>query len=408
LTVARRSVAETLFDSADFNPTLPGHPDPYPIYHRLRAEHPVFFSARMNGWVLSRYADALTLLHDQRFVRRGYIDGLRQRFGEGPLLSTYSHDLGFQDPPDHTRLRALVNKAFTPIAVERMRPRIQAIADRLIDRAASRGAMDVIADLAYPLPVAVISDMLGIPEEEREHCREWTHAIVVARGLVHTPEIMRAANDAMAGMTALIRELARARRSSPRDDLLSALVAAEESGDKLTLDELVATVASLYGAGHETTKNLIGNGVVALLRHHGELARLRAQPELIGDAVEEVLRFDSPTQAPPPRIARDDAMIGGVRIRAGDAVSVLLGAVNRDPAEFPEPDRFDITREPNRHLAFSMGIHFCLGAGLARVEAQVALATLIRRMPQLRLATDQIEWQVADRFRGPRAVPVRF
>jgi pimeloyl-[acyl-carrier protein] synthase len=392
----------------DFHPALPGHPDPYPIYQWLRSNQPVFWSQRMAGWVLSPYADAVEFLHDERFGRAGYIEGLERHYGPGPLFETYKRDLAFNDPPAHTRLRGLVSKAFTPSAVERLRPNIQRITDRLLDKVQRDGRMDVVASVAYPLPVEVISEMLGIPESDRDDYRIWMRDIARARGLVHTPEVLKRADAATRKFESRLARLAEDRRSSPRADLISALVAVEEHGDKLSFAELLSTVASLFGAGHETTKNLIGNGVLALTRNPAELERLHKSPDLIQSAVEEILRYDSPTQAPPARLAQEDVTIGGKTIRKGEAVSVLIGACNRDPEEFADPDRLDITRQPNHHIAFSLGIHFCLGAGLARAEGQIALGTIVERMPRLSLATDRLEWQVADRFRGLTALPVEF
>lgn len=392
----------------ELNPTLPAHPDPYPIYRELREHHPVFWNCHVDGWVFSRYADAVEILHHEALGRGGYVERLEAQFGKSLILESYRNDLGFLDPPDHTRLRALVSKAFTPIAVAAMRPRIAEITDELLDLAAGAGTMDVISQLGYPLPLAVICDMLGIDRGEREQFKNWVYGVVRARGLVHDRTILEAADRGYASLAHRLDELLAERRRAPRDDLLSALLAAEEGAQRLTHAEVITTVVTLFGAGHETTKNLIGNGVLALLRNPDQLELLRRSPELIDSAVEEFLRYDSPTQAPPPRVAHDGVVIGGQLVRRGESVSVLLGAANRDPAEFVQPDRLDITRHPNHHLAFSLGIHYCLGAGLARAEARSAIGRLVERMPALRLATDRIEWQKADRFRGPLALVVAF
>jgi cytochrome P450 len=330
----------------------------------------------MRGWVLTRYSDAVCLLHDHRFGRDGYVDGLQRRFGSGALLEAFTHDLGFMDPPEHTRLRALVVKAFTPDAVESVRSHIRKITESLLDRVQKYGGMNVISELAFPLPLAVIAEMLGLPEGDRASFGQWVHDVVRARGLVHTADVLTSANVAVERMSLRLEQLIRERQAEPRQDLLTTLSTVEAEGERLSHAELISTVMALWGAGHETTKNLIGSGVLALLRNRDQLALLHDKPESIESAVEEFLRYDSPTQAPPPRIAMEDVIIGGETISRGEAVSPLLGACNRDPEQFPEPDRLNILRHPNHHLAFSLGAHFCLGAGLARAEAQIAIGTL--------------------------------
>jgi len=390
----------------EFNPFLPEFiENPFPVYHRLRSEDPVHESP-MGFWVLTRYDDVAGMLRDARFGRKGFDTLLQARFGE----AGFDLSMLFRDPPDHTRLRALVSKAFTPRVVEEMRGRIQEIVDALLDRAQDVGRMDVIADLAYPLPLIVICEMLGVPTENRDLFRRWSVDIarsLDAIALPTEPEVIERGTAARRALADYFRGLIAERRRRPKADLLSDLIAAEEQGDKLTEGELMATVLLLFVAGHETTVNLIGNGMLALLRHPVELRALRADPGLIGSAVEELLRYDGPVQRT-GRMPNTDVALGGRTIPKGALVLGLIGAANRDPAHFPDPDRLDITRGDNRHLAFGWGIHFCLGAPLARLEAQIAILALVRRLPRLALATARLEWRRASTLRGLTALPVTF
>jgi len=315
-----------------------------------------------------------------------------------------------RDPPDHTRLRSLVSKAFTPRVVEGLRPRIQQIVDGLVERALAKGGMDLIEEFAYPIPVIVICEMLGVPVADHERFKGWS--LDIARGL----DAIMLPPDSVVGMRSgtsrralaeYFRGLIAERRAAPREDLLSALIAAEEAGDTLSEDELLATCILLLVAGHETTVNLIGNGTYALLRHRDELRRLRENPGLIGTAVEELLRYDGPVQRT-ARIPSEDVTIDGRKIRAGEMVMPFIGAADRDPAQFPDPDRLDIARADNRHIAFGWGIHFCLGAPLARVEGQIAINTLLQRLPKLALATEKPEHRQSLTLRGLTSLPVCF
>ena len=392
-----------------FNPMDPEFlADPYPTYHRLRAEDPVHQSP-LGFWVLTRYEDVSAVLRDPRFIKEPLAALVAARFGadvpRGMGLSMLD-----RDPPDHTRLRALVSKAFTPRVVEGLRPRIREIVDGLIVRAQAVGAMDLIEEFAYPIPVNVICEMMGVPVQDHERFKGWS--LDIARGLdsVWLPpdsEVPRRSAAARHAISGYFRELIAARRASPRGDLLSALIAAEEAGDKLSEEELVATCILILIAGHETTVNLIGNGVLALLRHPDELDRLRRTPALITSAVEELLRYDGPVQRT-ARVASDDATIGGRTIRTGDMVMPFIGAADRDPAQFPDPDRLDLSRGDNRHLAFGWGIHFCLGAPLARVEGQIAIDALVRRLPRLALVGDTPEYRQSLTLRGLKTLPVKF
>jgi len=314
----------------------------------------------------------------------------------------------FRDPPDHTRLRGLVNKAFTPRAVEALRSHIDAIVASLLEKQQGKPSFDMVTEFAYPLPVLVICELLGVSEEDRGKFGAWSAA--VAQSLdnlgLSDPDVIRRGNEAATGLTEYFRDLIKKRRGAYVDDILGGLLAAEEQGDRLTEDELLATCILIFFAGHETTVNLIGNGTLALLRHPGELERLRARPELLPGAVEELLRFDSPVQRSGRSILAD-VEIDGVVFPAGWRLNMLIGAANRDPAQFPDPDRLDITR-PNaaQHLSFAAGIHYCIGAPLARLEAQLALGALLRFAPHLRLATDKPAWRSTFVLRGLASLPV--
>jgi len=392
-----------------FNPMDPEFlADPYPTYHRLRVEDPVHHSP-LGFWVLTRYEDVSSVLRDPRFIKEPLAALVAARFGaevpRGVGLSMLD-----RDPPDHTRLRGLVSKAFTPRVVEGLRPRIQQIVDGLIARAQAVGSMDVIEEFAYPLPVNVICEMMGVPVKDHERFKGWS--LDIARGLdsIWLPpdsDIPRRSAAARHAISGYFRELIAERRATPRGDLLSALIAAEEAGDKLSEEELLATCILILIAGHETTVNLIGNGVLALLRHPDELQRLRQTPALIASAVEELLRYDGPVQRT-ARVASEDATIGGRTIRKGDMVMPFIGAADRDPAQFSDPDRLDLARGDNRHIAFGWGIHFCLGAPLARVEGQIAIDTLVRRLPRLELATESPEYRQSLTLRGLKTLPVKL
>ena len=328
-----------------------------------------------------------------------------RQLGFGPAVEMSDKAILFLDPPDHTRIRQLVGKAFTPRAVEAMRPHIQEIVDGLLDAAAGKGEMDVIADLALPLPVTVISEMLGVPVEDQARLQQWTDIAVRLIDPSDDVAILAEAANALGGYNEYFGGLIGERRQQPREDLLSALVQAEEEGDRLSEQELLAMMALLYVAGHETTVNLIGNGMLALFRHPGELDRLRRDPSLLPSAVEEMLRYDSPVQLT-ARTATADVELDGLRIAKGQEAGVLLGAANRDPAQFPDPDRFDVGRQDNRHVAFGGGIHHCLGAPLARAEAQIAIGSLLRRFPVLNLVDREPPRKETVNLRGLASLPV--
>jgi len=393
-----------------FNPLLPEfHADPYPFYRRLREEDPVHQSP-LGIWVLTRYDDTVMVLRDPRFGREGMAELMEARLGAGSVRPANTRDMLFRDPPDHTRLRALVSRAFTPRVVEAMRPHIQEIVDGLLDRVEGARGMDVIEELAYPLPVTVICEMLGVPTADQDVFKQWSADIARSLDAAILPagsEVITRGQEAGDALREYFRSLIAVRRKRPLPDLLSALIAAEEQGDKLSEPELVATCSLLLIAGHETTVNLIGNGVLALLRHPAELRALADDPALIQTGVEELLRFDGPVQRT-GRMTMADVEIDGKPIPKGSIVAAVIGAANRDPAHFPDPDRLDVSRRENRHIAFGFGIHFCLGAPLARIEGQVAIGTLLRRMPSLKLVSDTPEWRESSVLRGLKTLQVTF
>jgi cytochrome P450 len=397
-------------DEVLFNPLLPEfHADPYPFYKRLREKAPVYQSP-MGFWVLTRYEDCVAVLRDQRFGREEFQQMLASVYGGDTENPSLPRSMLFRDPPDHTRLRALVSKAFTPRMVETMRGHIQEIVDRLLDRVQGAGRMDVMEDLAYPLPVTVICEMLGVPVDDHASIRGWSADIarsLDAIGLPTDQDIVERGRKARRALADYFRRLVPERRARPQQDLLSGLIAAEEQGDKLSGDEIIAMCLLLFIAGHETTVNLIGNGTLALLRHPDQLRKLQTEPGLIGNAVEELLRYDSPVQRT-ARITNTDAEVGGQPMPKGTMVITALGAANRDPAQFAEPDVLDVARKEPRHISFGFGIHFCLGAPLARVEGQLALGTLLRRMPRLALAEASPEWRESSVLRGLKRLNVSF
>ena len=397
-----------------FNPLAPEFiRDPYPAYERLRSTDPMHITP-FGAFLASRHAEVSLVLRDKRFGK-DFVDRTVRRYGpqvmEEPVFRSMRHWMLQQDPPDHTRLRGLVVKAFTARRVEDMRPRIQAIVDETLDRIAPRGHMDLIEDFAFRLPVTIICDMLGIPAEHREVF--YTSSRTGGRLLDPVPlspaEIAEA-NTASAAYQMYFQQLFELRRRNPGDDLTSQLVQAEEDGSKLSNEELTANIILLFGAGHETTVNLIGNGLLALHRNPDQLALLKANPALITNAIEEFLRYDSSVQMA-GRVALEDIDdLGGKKIPKGEAVLCLLGSANRDPAVYPDrPDRLDITRPNVRPLSFGGGIHFCLGAQLARIEAEVAIATLLRRLPELRLDDAQTpDWRPTFVLRGLKSLPASW
>ncbi len=397
-----------------FNPLAPEFiRDPYPVYARLRTNDPMHLT-QFGTFLASRHAEASLVMRDKRFGK-DFIDRSIRRYGpkimEEPVFRSMSHWMLQQDPPDHTRLRGLVVKAFTARRVEDMRPRIQTIVDQTLDRIAPQGHMDLIEDFAFRLPVTIICDMLGIPEDHREvfyaSSRDGGRLL---DPVPLTPEEIKKGNAGNAMAQMYFQQLFELRRKNPGDDLTTQLVQAEEDGSKLSNEELTANIILLFGAGHETTVNLIGNGLLALHRNPDQLALLKANPSLITNAIEEFLRYDSSVQMT-GRVALEDIDdLGGKKIPKGEGVLCLLGSANHDPAVYPDrPDRLDITRPNVKPLSFGGGIHFCLGAQLARIEAEIAISTLLRRLPDLRLDdADNPEWRPTFVLRGLKRLPASW
>ncbi len=396
----------------EFNPASPEfRADPYPFYARLRTHDPVHFVEAGEMWVLTRYADVTAALRDDRFSsRRALFDRLLAMAPQGQIpasLTRLMRTMIFMDPPDQARLRTLVSKAFTPRVVEALRPRIEAIVTELLAPHLDAGRLELIADLAFPLPVVVIAELLGMPAEDRGQLKRWSDDLAVLVDRTMLLERLGPAERSAGELEEYLRGLFADRRARPRNDLISGLLSAQEHGEVLSEDELLGTCVLLLAAGHETTVNLIGNGMLALLRHPEELAKLRRDPSLVRSAIEELLRYDIPVQLV-HRSVRGEVRIGGKVIRAGQEAVLVLGAANRDPMRFAEPDRLDLARPDNRHLAFGHGLHFCLGAPLARLEGQVAFETLLARLPGLRLVSDRVEWRDGFVLRGLKAVPLAF
>jgi unspecific monooxygenase len=396
-----------------FNPFDPAfRADPYSACRRLREldpvhEHPLGFT------VLTRYADCSAILrHPNASSDSRKAPGFREQVAQMGLDPDEEMQRGrpflFRDPPDHTRLRGLVSKAFTPRVIEGLRPRIEAIVAELIDATGKRGSLEVIEDLAYPLPVIIISEMLGVPAEDHGTFSAWSREL--ARSLdpdfALPPEVQERRKRAAEEFREYFARLIARRRQEPRADLVSALIAAEDEGQKLSESELLETCVLLLIAGHETTVNLIGNGALALLRNPDQLQLLRDDASLIKPAVEEVLRYDPPVQLT-GRLALADIDLGDAVIPAGRQTVMLIAGANRDPAQFPDPDRLDIRREDNRHLAFGMGVHFCLGAPLARVEGQIALLAFAQRLDAPEIAGEAV-YKENITLRGLQSLPVKF
>jgi cytochrome P450 len=402
--------ADPVFDP--FDPAWSS--DPFPLYADLRRRAPVHRS-ELGFWVFARHADCLAVLRDRRSSADAQhidLDRMPEAFRRGAPADDAmtqavieARPFLFRDPPDHTRLRGLVAKAFTPRVVESLRVRTQEVVDELIDAALEAGAVDLLSGFAHPLPVRIICDMLGVPVEDQERFRGWSTAL--AAGLdpdfLLTDEAIARRDDAVLQFAGYFFDLLAERRRSPGDDLLSRLVEVEDDGTVLSEGELLSTCILLLVAGHETTVNLISGGIVALLRHPDELARFRDDPDVQRSGVEEMLRYVSPVQLT-GRSLIEDLEVGGVTLRAGDFAMLLIGSANRDGEQFPDPDRFDVGRSPNNHLGFGFGIHHCLGAPLARMETQVALATLVRRAPGLALDGD-VTYKANVVLRGMEALP---
>ncbi len=392
-----------------FNPLDPAFiADPYPYYHRLREVAPVYKTPQ-GYWLLSRYDDVALSLKDRRFGK-DFAGSIKRRYGADrmnePAIANLAKTMLVLDPPDHTRLRSLVTKAFTARRISDMRPRIRKLVDQQLDRVADKGRMDVVMDLAHRLPVIVICDMLGIPEAHRA---PFLAASQVSGRILDpvpmTREEMDRANAGTVMANAYFDQLCELRRKDPQDDLTTELVKAEEAGDRLSAEELRSNIGLLFGAGHETTTNLIGNGLLALHRQPDQWERLKADPSLIPNAIEELLRFDSSVQMT-GRVAIADVELGDVTIPAGENIITLLGAANRDPAQYADPDKLDVGRPNVRPMSFGGGIHHCLGAQLARLEGELVFTALVERFPNLELPEkDRPQWKHNFTLRGLTRLP---
>ena len=392
--------------------------NPFPEFARLRAEDPVHWSPAMKAWIITRHADVKNVALNNRQISA---DRLTPFFKTNPeyqrgsidsLVRYLNHWMVFRDPPDHTRLRRLFNKAFTPTSVSNLRPSIESIVAHLIDgmeAKARRGeTVDYITDFAYPLPASVIMDLLGVPRADLERVKVWSDdiALFIGTAQVAGNKYLRAESGAKA-MSDYFRSLVEARTAEPHDDMISHLVLARDDRDALTTDEIIGTCILLLFAGHETTTNLIGNGFLYSMRHREQWERLVADPSLAGSAVEEYLRYDGPSGAL-ARVAAADLELGGKTIREGQRLFAFMNSANRDPEAVADPDRFNIGREPNVHLTFGHGIHFCLGAPLARLEAQIAATRLAERLPDVRLSGGDPEWHDSLILRGVKRLPLQL
>jgi pimeloyl-[acyl-carrier protein] synthase len=384
--------------------------NPYPLYHQLRSEDPVHWDPFLHVWVVTRYADVVRVLREFSADRTPTPEQL-EAMGLAtlkPVAQVMVKQMLFLDPPAHTRIRGLAAKAFTPRRVEALRSHITDIVESLLDAVAPTGRMEVIADLAFPLPAIVTAEMLGVPASDREQLKAWSADFAEVLGnFQHNPDRASRVLKSLEEMTDYFRAAIAAQRRRPREGLIHALLTAEIDGDRFTEEEVIAnTIVTMVG-GQETTTNLIGNGMLSLLRNPGQLQKLRDDLALIPSAIEELLRYESPSQHT-ARLAPDDIDMGGKLIRKRQAVVAVMGAANRDPERFPDPDRLDITRTDNRHVAFGWAAHFCFGAPLARLEGQIAFAALLRRFVHFQLEPGPLVWRENLGLRGLTALPVRF
>lgn len=408
--------------------------NPYPFYETLRQQDPIHWDEEMGFWILTRYDDIDSLYTDNRFSRA---QGLMKNFARltqpqqqiaQPVYHSFSKTVFYADPPYHTHLRSLMNHAFTPRYVERLRPFIQQTVNELLD--SHHHEMDIIHDLAYPLPVMVIAELIGLPASDRAKFKNWSDDLFAILGTVKNKSnhLLERASQSLGEMTEYIKDLANKRRENMGDDLLSILLSVSDgdgcpvphhtsphsSGQltsepsavaTLTEEELVANINILLSTGHETTTHLIGNGILALLQHPDQMKLLKENPDLLDCAIDEILRYDNPVQIT-YRSALENAEIKGKTIRKGDLVNTILGSANRDPERFNNPNIFDITRSEGRHLSFGLGIHYCIGAPLVKLEAEIAFETILRRFPNLQLNSDVLEWQEHPIFRGLKKLEV--
>ena len=406
--VSTRNAKETLSLYRLLDPEVLANP--YPLYHRLRTEDPVHWDPFLHAWVVTRYEDVVRVLHHFSADRTPAPEQLTSMglSALNPVAQVMVRQMLFLDAPAHTRLRSLASVAFTPSRVERLRAHIQEIVDGLLDRVESAGQSDLIADLAEPMPAIVTAELMGVPVDDHKQLKSWSADFAEMLGnFQHNPDRIPRVLRSVEEMTAYFRAAIREQHEHPRDGLIQALMSAEIEGSRLTEEEVIANVIVTMVGGQETTTNLIGNGLLSLLRHPGQLHKLRDDSSLIPSAVEELLRYESPSQHT-ARLARDDVQMGGRLIRQRQAVIAVMGAANRDPQRFPDPDRLDITRKDNRHVAFGWAAHFCFGAPLARIEGQIAFETILRRLPRLALDPRPLVWRQNLGLRGLAALPVTF
>jgi cytochrome P450 len=383
--------------------------NPYPLYHRLRSEDPVHWDRFLHSWVVTRYPDVLHVLHSFSADRTPTPDQLTAMdlSALNPIAKVMVKQMLFMDAPAHTRLRSLASVAFTPRRVEVLRDHIQQIADNLMDRVQARGGMDVIADFAAPMPAIVTAEMLGVPTEDHPNLKKWSADFAEMLGnFQHNPDRIPRVLESTNNLTAYFKSAIGEARVRPREGLIHSFLTAEVNGDRLTEEEIIANCIVTMVGGQETTTNLIGNGLLTLLRHPEKLAQLRDNPALMPTGLEELLRFESPSQHT-GRIAREDVELGGKRIRKGQAVMAIMAAANRDPDRFPDPDSLILDRTDNKHVAFGSAAHFCFGAPLARIEGRIAFETILRRLPNLTIA-GPVTWRSNSGLRGLTALPVTF
>ena len=384
--------------------------NPYPLFQRLRSEDPVHWDPFLHAWIVTRYTDVMEVLHTFSADRT---PSPEQLTGMGlaklnPIARVMVRQMLFLDAPAHTRLRGLASKAFTPARVETLRAHIREIVENLLDGLPDKGRMDVIADLAEPLPAIVTAEMLGVPTSDRHQLKAWSADFAEMLGnFQHNPDHVPKVLDSVQRMSDYFRGAIAEQKKHPREGLIRSFLDAEIDGDRFTEEEIVANLIVTMVGGQETTTNLIGNGMLTLLRNPQEMQRLRDDLSLIPSAVEEMLRYESPSQHT-ARMAPEDRQMGGKLIRKRQAVMAVMAAANSDPERFPDPDRFDITRQDNRHLAFGYAAHFCFGAPLARIEGQIAFSAILRRFPFLRLETEQPIWRTNLGLRGVTSLVVAF
>jgi cytochrome P450 len=390
--------------------------DPYRFYRMAQAAGPAIWRDGLfglGGWIVTGYDACSAGLRSKLFIKEGHRlltpEQIKQMPAEAQpeITERRRRNMLFRDPPDHTRLRSLVSQAFTPRMVEQLRPRIEAIAEQLVEAALAKPDIDLIRDVAFPLPIIVIAEMLGVPPEDRDEFKAWSTDTTNLINTTVTAEQVAQGAKSLEALDNYLKGVIAQRRQAPRNDLISAMIHAQESGDKLSEEELVATCRLILTAGHETTVNLIGNGILALLRHPEIMAQLAADPSLLPNAVQELLRYDSPVQLTTRFAGEDTPLTDNHIAKRGHVVMFLMGAANRDAHHFPEPDRLDLRREnAHTHLSFGGGIHYCLGAPLARLEGEIAIGTLLRHAPGMRLATEHLSWRPHMILRGLRSLAV--